>query len=507
MSDAASQASGELPLAPEPEMLKPLPLPTPLQAAIASIPQRQATQEFNHRLFQQALLDCLHEGIIFVDPQCRVKAWSHSVELMTGTKEETVLETVLTPAIMNLCDNHSEPIGPADCPIAACLRTEKIKKDSYRVIGRSGREVKIDLCASPVFNDNDEIQGVIAQLHDASVQLDLQRQLKDLYEFSVLDPLTQVANRAEFERVLEDSIRMFQSKKHSACSLIICDIDFFKSINDNYGHHIGDQALIAFATQLKQHVRSNDLVARYGGEEFVILCPDCDLESAQQRAEDLRTALARTPQQMLDGKCITASFGVSELRTNETGTDFFVRADTALLKAKELGRNRVVIASTDNVAGDGLTSVDNRSLSGLSWRQTKGKSLISEEFVTQTPTAVLVEKIRGYIFDFDAEIRQVEADFISMEVTIEDPTNYSRRGTFRVLVELQEVESDEEKLAGNRKKSFIRITIREAKRKWFSTNEATLAPDLLMELRRYLMINDDASMLKVDPAATRPAHR
>jgi diguanylate cyclase (GGDEF)-like protein/PAS domain S-box-containing protein len=489
-----------------------LPPPTPLQrqlqiakSNIESAPTDNAG--FDYRLFQRALLDCMHEGVVFVDTTGCIKAWSHSVELMTGTFEERVIDRPLVPALLNLCDMQSDPVSAADCPIATCLKMGRIVKGPYKVIGRSGREIKIELCASPVINDDNQIQGVIAQLHDASVKLDLQRQLKDLYEISVHDPLTKVANRAEFERVFDKAIETFQTNNSLKCSLIICDIDFFKSINDNYGHHIGDLALVAFASQLKQFVRSHDLVARYGGEEFVILCLDCDLESAQQRAEGMRASLERTPQKMLNGKCITASFGVAQLEVSDNATDFFVRCDSALLKAKEMGRNRVVVANGRNPANTEMKSVPSQSISGIDWREPDSGALLSEEFVTSTPTPVLVEKLRSYIFENDAEVRSVEKDFVSMEVAFEDPENYSRRGNFRVLVEIQEAAPEIPKIAGKSKKSFIRITIRAAKRKWFSTNANELAPALMTDLRVFLMINDEASAVKVEAAATRPANR
>ena len=284
----------------------------------------------------------------------------------------------------------------------------------------------------------------------------------------MLDPLTQVANRAEFERVLDEFVRLRNSTDFR-CSLIVCDIDFFKSINDNYNHHIGDQALVSFASLLKKFVRQQDLVARYGGEEFVILCANCDVEDAVQRAEEIRVTLTQTPQQMLDGKCITASFGVSELMPGDLGTDFFVRADTALLRAKELGRNRVVEANAVSSGGaPTLRSAEQQSLSGANWRKLKGQVLISEEYKTQTPLLVLVEKLRGYIIETEAEVRRVDSDFASLIVEIEDEQDYSKKGTFIVNVEFQELENKDNSSIGPRTMTFIRITVREGKRKWLS---------------------------------------
>jgi len=445
--------------------------------------------------YLNTLFSCLREGVVFVDREYVIRTWSKSTELITSVSEIETVGVVIRPSVLNLHSVHGEPIEDKLCPVAACMQTGKIRKGDFRIVGRSGRDVKVELTATPVIDGNNVVQGCVILLHDTSVQLDLQKQLRDLYEISVLDPLTQVSNRGEFERVLAESIRTAQFTGEYGTCLIVCDIDYFKSINDKFNHHIGDQALIAFAAQLQEHVRSDDLVCRYGGEEFVILCPDCDLQSAVARAEEIRKSLESRPQTMLNGKCITASFGVSELRPNDSGTDFFVRADSALLKAKELGRNRVV-AST-GTKNNQLESIDATSASGVEWRVKSRKALVSEEYVTQTPVTVLVEKLRGFIYEHDADIRHTDSDFASIEVDVEDPENYSRRGRFRVAFEFRERASSKE---NGRMQSFIRIEICEAGRKWFSTNDTSLAPQLLSEIRRYMMINDEGSQVKLESA-------
>jgi diguanylate cyclase (GGDEF)-like protein/PAS domain S-box-containing protein len=454
--------------------------------------------------FQLALLDNMRDGAIFVDPTGRIRSWSQTVEVMTGMSSGKVIGTMMTPGLLRLSDVNGIEISKAACPVQECLRTGRKKCGEFKIVGRSGRETKVEMTFVPVKTDNGTLEGAIILLHDSSVQMDLKRQLKDLYEFSMLDPLTQVANRAEFERVLDQYVQANHTSDF-ACSIIICDIDFFKSINDNYNHHVGDQALISFAGLLKKFVRSQDIVARYGGEEFVILCGDCDRQSAVQRAEEIRVTLTKTPQQMLDGKCITASFGVAELQKSDSATDFFVRADTALLRAKELGRNQVVEAGSSMIGGGSeMKSATATSLSGVKWRNFKGSSLICEEFFTSAPLPVLVEKLRGYIIESEAEIRQVEPDFATVLIQIADEKNNLRKTNFVVDVELQERQASEDvSLIGNRTKTFIRITIREGKRKWFSGNSPDLASTLLRDIRRYLMISDENSKLKIAPAVTR----
>ncbi len=460
-------------------------------------------QQFPFGLFYARMLEHLSDGVVFVDHKARVKMWSRGAEKATGIVPGVVIDRPLLPQTINLCDTEGNGLQLDKCPVTKSLRTLEIVTGEYKITNNtSPRGMKVELTVIPVIDTNRYVNGAVVMFHDRTAQVNLQRQLKDLYEFSVLDPLTQVANRAEFERVQQEYVLAFQQSDDFNCSIIICDIDYFKSINDNFGHTVGDEALMSFAEMLKRYVRPQDLVARYGGEEFVILCADCDTAAAVQRAEEIRMALYKTPQPMLEGKSISASFGVSELREGDTATDFFVRADTALLKAKETGRNRVV-------AGDGSTptgtdeSATELSPTGIRWKaqQRKKTSLICEEFKTETPIQVLVEKLRGFIIENDALLQRVEPEFLSMEVEVEAPMDYSRKGAFTMNVEFKETEPTTDGASRTKTLNYIRVTIYAGRMKnWFSTNHTDLAPHLLGELRRFLMIGDKASRLSVDLA-------
>ena len=105
------------------------------------------------------------------------------------------------------------------------------------------------------------------------------------------------------------------------CSLIMCDIDRFKQVNDTYGHQAGDEAIKSFAQILKSCCHPGDLVARYGGEEFVMLCADCNNTTAASRAEQLRKSFHELSQPAIGGKCCSASFGVTELQPGDNSAD------------------------------------------------------------------------------------------------------------------------------------------------------------------------------------------
>ena len=160
----------------------------------------------------------------------------------------------------------------------------------------------------------------------------LAAEMAEVTRMSQLDALTGVYNRAKFNEIVEGGM------PRGGC-LILFDIDFFKKINDTWGHDVGDRVLIELAQQAKAVVRDDDVVARMGGEEFAVLCSGMTLREARIRAELLRGRISSWS--FAGGKKLTCSFGVSSWREKDTPESFFKRADQALYQAKEAGRNQV----------------------------------------------------------------------------------------------------------------------------------------------------------------------
>ncbi len=162
-------------------------------------------------------------------------------------------------------------------------------------------------------------------------------------QYATLDALTNLNNRRQFEVRLGQEIATTKRQKNPLCAMMI-DIDFFKKVNDTYGHASGDIVLRIVAQIIKEHLRESDIPSRYGGEEFAILLPYTHIDEAQIVGERLRKAVQDTPI-CLDKQNInvTISMGLAELDSNESGEDLFKRADKALYEAKESGRNRVCL--------------------------------------------------------------------------------------------------------------------------------------------------------------------
>ncbi len=171
-----------------------------------------------------------------------------------------------------------------------------------------------------------------------------QRLEMKLIEQATIDPLTKVYNRRAMEE-FATKILANAKRYNQTLSVIITDIDHFKSVNDRYGHPAGDALLQRFAEILKSNIRGEDILARYGGEEFLFLLPNCDLNSATFLAEKLRVKVEESQTLLGNGLSlsITASFGITSAQgENIIWSQIVSHADDALYQAKKQGRNRVV---------------------------------------------------------------------------------------------------------------------------------------------------------------------
>ena len=163
---------------------------------------------------------------------------------------------------------------------------------------------------------------------------------KKLRQKVFTDELTDIYNRAYFNKELDRQISIHKKNKIPLC-LIMFDIDKFKYFNDTYGHQTGDKVLKDLAKIIGEQTRATDIFARWGGEEFVIILPNASLSGAKKVSEHLRVVIENYT--FANDLKVTCSFGISQFAVNDTREIFIKRADDALYKAKNNGRNRVEI--------------------------------------------------------------------------------------------------------------------------------------------------------------------
>ena len=156
-----------------------------------------------------------------------------------------------------------------------------------------------------------------------------------------IDPLTGLTNRRGFYEFYEETV---SDPQNGTASIIMCDIDFFKKVNDTYGHNAGDAVLQRIAAVLQEHVGSEDEAVRWGGEEFILMCMDCPLVKAQEIAEHIREIVEHMSIEFEEHHiAVTMSFGVYQLDGDQTMDQNVKQADERLYQAKTTGRNRVVV--------------------------------------------------------------------------------------------------------------------------------------------------------------------
>jgi two-component system cell cycle response regulator len=208
-----------------------------------------------------------------------------------------------------------------------------------------GLEIGVnDYLLRPV-DKNELLARVRTQIRKRRYTDHLRDNVQNSIEMAVTDVLTGLHNRRYMETHLARLVDQAASRG-KPLALMMLDIDYFKSINDNFGHDAGDDVLREFAVRIRKAIRGIDLACRYGGEEFVIVMPETDLHVAGMVAERLRRKIANEPFAVHKGARrieVTASIGLSTLEVKgEPVADVLKRADTALYRAKHDGRNRVV---------------------------------------------------------------------------------------------------------------------------------------------------------------------
>jgi two-component system, cell cycle response regulator len=167
---------------------------------------------------------------------------------------------------------------------------------------------------------------------------ELEHESQYYQQLAIIDPLTQIYNRVQFNRSMAEEIQK-SIRFNSTFAIVMFDIDYFKWINDNFGHQTGDKILIEITEVVTLNIREIDTFARFGGEEFIILAPETDLDGAMTLAEKLRKEIEENS--FSHGKKLTCSFGVSVYQKNDKPDDLIKRVDDRLYLAKKRGRNQV----------------------------------------------------------------------------------------------------------------------------------------------------------------------
>ena len=311
-----------------------------IEGALADITElhEAETRLMNSEKRSRLLAENAWEVIWTMDLDGKITYVSPAVERMRGiTPEEAMrqsLDEIHPPeSAASVADYYRQVFAAIEAGTEPPMfrgENEYYRKDGSIMTG--------ELQVIPHLDGSGKVIELIGVTRDISERKVFEAELRNL---AVTDTLTGVWNRRHGTELLTADLSA--RRPGQALSLLMLDIDHFKTINDTFGHQAGDHVLIEIASRLRRSLRGSDMVARWGGEEFVVLLRDCALPDALRLAEDIRAAIAELPFGAMGS--LTVSVGVAEARASEDLTTWLERADQALYRAKRSGRNEVAADS------------------------------------------------------------------------------------------------------------------------------------------------------------------
>lgn len=296
----------------------------------------------NDQLFR-TLLDNLHEGVYFTDTHRRIQYWNRGAERITGFSAAEVLGRCCADNILMHVDRAGKSLCRGFCPLAATMRDGESRTDTLYLHHKEGHRVPVRVTTATIRDDGGKVIGGLETFHDATAEMSALAQVESLREQALLCPLTGVGNRRYADQMLSDKFAEM-TRDQTSLGLVFIDIDHFKSLNDRYGHKVGDVALKMVARTLAGAMRSYDFLGRWGGEEFIAILPGLHRPQLEDFAERLRALVEKSSATVSKGALlVTVSIGAVVVKPGDTVADTVARADAQMYASKREGRNRVSV--------------------------------------------------------------------------------------------------------------------------------------------------------------------
>jgi diguanylate cyclase (GGDEF)-like protein/PAS domain S-box-containing protein len=296
--------------------------------------EEQLTESHNHI---QRVIDAIADPTLVIDisthqlqlvNKSAANLYTHDTQIKDGMTCYRLSHKRNTP-----CTGKHDP-----CPISEILETKQSVSVVHKHYDCDGRVMHVDVRATPIFDESGEnVVQIIESHRDITDTVNMEKQLQYIAE---TDRLTQVYNRTKFDDELKKQIA-WAGLSHHSFALIMLDLDHFKQVNDNYGHDTGDQVLKRTVELLHKRIRKSDILARWGGEEFMIIAPKIDIDDLRAMLESLREAIEDIEHDKVG--TVTASFGATLLTSTDNIQSLLKRADMALYRSKNTGRNRCTV--------------------------------------------------------------------------------------------------------------------------------------------------------------------
>jgi diguanylate cyclase (GGDEF)-like protein/PAS domain S-box-containing protein len=292
--------------------------------------------------FFKTLLDSVFDAVYTVDRQGIITYWNESCARLTGYGDnEMIGQTYALTAFAYDEDQEHNTIHQR-AGVTIVLETGMPGTWKGYVRRKNGQRIPIESHISPLRDNTGNTIGAVEIFRDISAFVALEEAHRQVLQMSRKDLLTGLYNRGAISELLKAEIERARRYQQDL-SVVMIDIDFFKRINDRYGHDAGDKVLAKIGSILMHNLRQPDAVGRWGGEEFLVVAPGSSGAAATQLAERMRHYIMEIPAGEIP-EAVTASFGAAQWNEGQTHDQLLYRADKALYEAKRTGRNRVCLS-------------------------------------------------------------------------------------------------------------------------------------------------------------------
>lgn len=292
------------------------------------------------------LLDNLFDAVYYVDFQRHIQFWNKAAEQITGFSRDEVVNRPCSDDILVHVDSTGNSLCKSGCPLHATLLDGQIREVEAFLHHKLGHRVPVAIRICPLRDDTGAIVGAVELFCNNSQMQDVAQRMKELEELALLDSLTRLANRRYLETTLAQ--RCSEMDRYQwPCGVLLLDIDHFKTINDGYGHLVGDEMLCMVAQTLLANSRSFDLIGRWGGEEFVAILRNIGGRDLYAIAEKFRRLVEESFISVGGVKLkVTLSVGVTQLNRGDTAKTALHRVDQLMYASKQAGRNCTTVDFT-----------------------------------------------------------------------------------------------------------------------------------------------------------------
>ena len=294
-------------------------------------------------LSYQQILDSLYDGLYITDTNRTIIYWNKAAETITGFSADEIIGKRCSDNVLNHIDENGTKLCLSKCPLSIAMKQALPQETSIYLHHKNGQRIPVNVRVSPLFDEHGTLIGAVELFSNCSKQKNTEILFKEMEKLALIDTLTQIPNRRFLEKQLLaafDEIKRF----HIPSGFIFVDIDNFKTINDTYGHTIGDRVLKFVAATLQNITRTFDTAARWGGDEFALIIHNITTNSLSEIANRIRILIENSFLiHDFNHIGVTISAGATMIQEDDTIESLISRADKLLYTSKNSGKNLLTL--------------------------------------------------------------------------------------------------------------------------------------------------------------------